>query len=150
MISTKWFRNNNLDDVIKIRAEVLVNEQKLNNSFVQDMFDSFAKSVIVYDNRKAVATGRLLYNDGKYIIDKLCVLKEHRNMAYEDLIIRMLVRKAVDMGAEKTYFCLSNIDISCNPQIHSILEKIGFIPDSKENEIIIMVKHGDVGGDCGK
>lgn len=150
MISTKWFRNNDLDDVVRIRTEVLVDEQKLDNSFVQDIFDSFAKSVIVYENKKAIATGRLIFNDGKYIIDKLCVLKDHRNMAYEDLIIRMLVRKAVDMGTQKTYFCLSNIDISCNPKIHSILERIGFVPDSRENEILTMVKHGDVGGDCEK
>lgn len=150
MISTKWFQNDNLDDVLKIRTEVFINELNLDNSSIYDNYDSFGKNVLVYDNGKAIGTGRLIFNDGKYIIDKLCVLKEHRNNSYGELIIRMLVRKAVDMGALKTYSFINKADIATIPEIQVILDKIGFVVDSEENGNLIVVKHGDVGGHCGK
>lgn len=150
MISTKWFQNNDLGDVLKIRTEVFVNELNLNNSSIHDDYDSFGKSVLVYDNGKAIGTGRLIFNDGKYIIDKLCVLKEYRNNSYGELIIRMLVRKAVDMGAQKTYSLINKADLSTESQLQGIFHKIGFVSDGEENGNLIMVKHGDVGGHCGK
>lgn len=149
MISTKWFQSNDLDDVLKIRTMVFINELNFDTSLVNDEYDSFGKSVLVYDNEKAIGTGRLIFNDGKYLIDKLCVLKEYRNNSYGELIIRMLVRKAVDMGAEKTY---SYINLSDNSllKIQGIFEKIGFIADGEVSGKLVMVKYGDVGGHCAK
>ncbi len=149
MISTKWFQSNDLDDVLKIRTTVFINELNLDTSLVNDEYDSFGKSVLVYDNGKAIGTGRLIFNDGKYLIDKLCVLKDYRNNSYGELIIRMLVRKAVDMGAEKTY---SYISLSDNLllKIQSIFEKIGFVADGEISGKLVMVKYGDVGGHCAK
>ncbi len=149
MISTKWFQSNDLDDVLKIRTMVFINELNFDTSLVNDEYDSFGKSVLVYDNGKAIGTGRLIFNDGKYLIDKLCVLKEYRNNSYGELIIRMLVRKAVDMGAEKTY---SYINLSDNSllKIQGIFEKIGFIADGEVSGKLVMVKYGDVGGHCAK
>jgi len=149
MISTKWFQSNDLDDVLKIRTAVFVNELNFDTSLVHDEYDSFGKSVLVYDNGKAIGTGRLIFNNGKYLIDKLCVLKEYRNNSYGELIIRMLVRKAVDMGAEKTY---SYINLSDNllSKIQAIFEKIGFIAEGEVNGKLTMVKYGDVGGHCAK
>lgn len=149
MISTKWFQSNDLDDVLKIRTTVFINELNLDNSLVNDEYDSFGKSVLVYDNGKAIGTGRLIFNDGKYLIDKLCVLKDYRNNSYGELIIRMLVRKAVDMGAEKTYSYISLSDNSLL-KIQSIFEKIGFVADGEISEKLVMVKYGDVGGHCAK
>lgn len=153
MVSTKWFQSNDLrdlDDVLKIRTEVFVNELHFDSSLIHDEYDSFGKSVLVYDNGNAIGTGRLIFNDGKYIIDKLCVLKEYRNNSYGELIIRMLVRKAVDMGAEKTYSYIDIADSSSKSKIQVIFEKVGFIADSEANEKLAMVKYGDVGGHCGK
>ncbi len=149
MISTKWFQSNDLDDVLKIRTTVFINELNLDNSLVNDEYDSFGKSVLVYDNGKAIGTGRLIFNDGKYLIDKLCVLKDYRNNSYGELIIRMLVRKAVDMGAEKTYSYISLSDNSLL-KIQSIFEKIGFVADGEISGKLVMVKYGDVGGHCAK
>lgn len=149
MISTKWFQNNDLDDVLKIRTAVFVNELNFDTSLVHDEYDSFGKNVLVYDNGNAIGTGRLIFNDGKYLIDKLCVLKEYRNNSYGELIIRMLVRKAVNMGAEKTYSYINLSDNSLS-KIQAIFEKIGFIIDSEVNGKLTMVKYGDVGGHCAK
>ena len=141
MISTKWFQGINLDEVLNIRKLVFESELNFDSSYIYDDFDSFSKSVLVYDSRKPVGTGRLTFKDGKYLIDKICVLKEYRNNAYGELIIRMLVRKAVDTGAEKTY---AHVDKG----IKKLFEKIGFIVDEELENELIMVKHGDVGGHC--
>jgi len=150
MISTKWFQSNDLDDVLKIRTMVFINELNFDTSLVNDEYDSFGKSVLVYDNGKAIGTGRLIFNDGKYLIDKLCVLKEYRNNSYGELIIRMLVRKAVDMGAEKTYSYIDSADSKSRLKIQSIFEKVGFIADGEVSGKLVMVKYGDVGGHCAK
>jgi predicted GNAT family N-acyltransferase len=150
MVSTKWFQSNDLADVLKIRTEVFINELNFDNSSISDNYDSFGKSVLVYENGKAVGTGRLIFKDGKYIIDKLCVLKEYRNNSYGELIVRMLVRKAVDMGAQKTYSFINKYDKAYKSQLQEIYDKVGFVVDGEENENLIVVKHGDVGGHCGK
>jgi predicted GNAT family N-acyltransferase len=148
MISTKWFQGNNLNEVLSIRNEVFVNEFNFDISSIYDEYDSFGKNVLVYINEKAIGTGRLIFNNGKYVIDNLCVLKEFRNNSYGELIIRMLVRKAVDMGAEKTYSYIDNTDIISASKIKGIFEKIGFIMDKEEDGKSIMVKYGDIGGHC--
>lgn len=143
MISTKWLQEDNLEEVLKIRTAVFENELNFEREYIYDDYDSFGKNVLLYDSGKAVGTGRLIFKDGKYLIDKICVLKEFRKNAYGELIIRMLVRKAVDMGAEKTYVHIDNT-------LRNLFEKIGFIVDSEAEEKLIMIKYGDVGGHCGK
>ncbi len=143
MISTKWLQGGNLEEVLKIRTAVFENELNFEREYIYDDYDSFGKNVLLYDSGKAAGTGRLIFKDGKYLIDKICVLKEFRKNAYGELIIRMLVRKAVDMGAEKTYAHIDN-------KLRNLFEKIGFIADSETEEKLIMIKYGDVGGHCGK
>ena len=141
MISTKWIQGVNLEEVFKIRSLVFGNELNFDNSYIHDDFDGFGKNVLLYDSEKPVGTGRLIFKDGKYIIDKICVLKEFRNNSYGELIIRMLVRKAFDIGADKTY-------VSVEQKFQKLFEKIGFIVDSNLEDKLIMIKYGDVGGHC--
>jgi predicted GNAT family N-acyltransferase len=150
MVSTKWFQGNDLTEVLKIRTKFFINELNFDNSSISDEYDSFGKNVMVYDDGIAVATGRLIFKDGKYIIDKLCVLKEYRNNSYGELLVRMLVRKAVDMGAQKTYSLINKADLSSEYHFQEIYDKIGFVVDGEENGNLIVVKHGDVGGHCEK
>ena len=120
MISTKWFQQNNLDDILKIRTEVYCTEFNLSSDLISDEDDIFAHNVLLYEDNTPVGTGRLSYKSEKYIIDKLCVLKEHRNKNYEDLIIRMLVRKAINMGAEDVYTYIDDVHIEL--KLKNILE----------------------------
>lgn len=144
MILTKWVQEANLDEVFRIRKNVFVNELGYENDCIQDMYDSFGKNVLLFDSDMAVGTGRLIFKDGKYVIDKVCVAKQFRRNSYGDLIIRLLVRKAVDMGAEDTY-------IYAVPQMEKLLKKIGFvIEEHLADGILLMVKHGDVCGHCCK
>ncbi|NLK63782.1 MAG: GNAT family N-acetyltransferase [Tissierellia bacterium] len=136
MISTRWFQgNNNLSDVLSIRKEVYADTDTLS-----DFYDEFAFNAVLYVDDVPAGTARLLFKDGMYFIDMLCVKKQFKGLNYEDLLIRLLVRKAVTIGAEKTY-------IESDKDLQKILEKIGFIRIS--NDKTLMVKEGDVGGCCG-
>ncbi|HPV84947.1 MAG TPA: hypothetical protein PL127_01815 [Sedimentibacter sp.] len=138
MISTRWFQGkSNLSDVLSIRKEVFAEENREEN--ITDFYDEFAFNAVLYEDDVPAVTARLSFKEGKYFIDKLCIKKQFTGLRYEDLLVRLLVRKAVTIGAEKTY-------IEADESIEKILENIGFtkVPNNKA----LMVKEGDVGGHC--
>ncbi|HAQ39490.1 MAG TPA: hypothetical protein DCM73_00690 [Clostridiales bacterium] len=143
MVSTKWMQGiDNISAALEIRKKVFYNELQVADSCMPDIYDEFAFSVVVYEDDIPAGTGRLLFKDGKYIIDNLCVLRQFRGKNYGDLIIRMLVRKGVNMGSKKTY---AEVDESCA----AIFKNIGFEKiKSLENGRQLMMKEGDVGGHC--
>ena len=53
----------------------------------------------------------------------------------------MLVRKAVDIGADKTYTYIDS-------KLKNLFEKVGFIVEKEQDDTLLMVKYGDVGGHC--
>lgn len=142
MVSTKWFQGlDNLGSFLEIRKKVFCEELNMDDKFATDFYDEFAFNAVLYDDGKPAGTGRLIFKDGKYFVDKLCVLKEYRGNAYGNLIIRMLVRKAVTIGAEKTY-------AEINEMYKPLFEKMGFVEVINEENIVLMMKTGDVGGHC--
>ncbi len=143
MVSTKWFQGiENIETCMELRRKVFCEELKLNENNLKDAYDNFAFNVVVYEDDNPAGTGRLLFKEGKYFIDKICVLEEFRSRNYGNLIVRMLVRKAVTIGAEQIYSCIDEKYIG-------LYEKIGFVKSaSDELGCIIMVKDGDVGGCC--
>ena len=143
MISTKWFQGrDSLNIVLEIRKKVFCEELKIGQDLISDVYDDFAFNAVVFEDDVPAGTGRLLFKEGKYIIDMLCVLKEFRSNHYGDLIVRMLVRKAVNMGAENTY-------ATVNGNCMYLFENIGFEKiTTYENGESLMVKVGDVGGHC--
>lgn len=144
MISTKWVQGrNNINEALEIRKKVFIEETKIKEN-ISDNFDDFAFNVVVYEDDVPVGTGRLLFKDGRYFIDNVCVLKEFRGRYYADLIIRMLVRRAINMGAEKTY-------TDCSESLKMLFEQIGFETiNTNEQGINFMMKIGDVSGHCKK
>lgn len=141
MISTKWFQEKNLEDVLELRRNVFLEELNYEEKFIQDEYDVFAKNVVVYEDRIAIGTGRLIFKDRKYVIDKLCVKKEYRNKKYGDLIIRMLVRKAITIGAKQTYAVINN-------RCERLFNRIKFVKESSSDGRIVMRKDGDIISDC--
>nr|WP_312580022.1 GNAT family N-acetyltransferase [Sedimentibacter sp.] len=143
MVSTKWFKGiENSEIYFEIRKKVFCDELNMDCEFIKDNYDEYSYNVVLYEDEKAAGTGRLIFKDGKYLIDKLCVLSEYRGNSYGELIVRMLVRKAVTTGAVKTY---SVIDAKCK----SLFEKAGFKETGADvNGDLVMIKEGDVGGHC--
>ena len=77
MISTKWFQNNDLAEVLNIRTEVFINELNFNNSSISDEYDSFGKSVMVYDDGKDTAgTEEKLRGEQNEVTDLLSAYHE--------------------------------------------------------------------------
>lgn len=143
MILTKWFQGKeNLEQVMEIRKNVFLNEMNLDEELISDFYDEFAFNLVAYEDEIAVGTGRLIFKESKYFLDKICVIKDFRGKCYEDLIIRMLVRKAINIKAEETYSYVEET-------YQLIFNKIGFKEISRdENNNILMMKIGDVGGNC--
>lgn len=142
MIFTKWFQGkNNIHESIKIRNNVFIEEMNLPQYSITDIYDDFAFNVIAYHDSIPVGTGRLLFKNGMYFIDNVCVIKEYRRKHIADLIVRMLVRKAVNLGAEKTY-------TEVNLSLKELFENIGFKLEDSNGDTQVLVKTGDVGGHC--
>lgn len=142
MISTKWLHGkNNISEAAEIRRKVFIEEMNLDDK-VYDIYDDFAFSAVICEDEVPVGSGRLLFKDGRYFIDNICVLKEYRGRHYGDLIVRMLVRRAFNMGAEKTCALVDN-------NYRHLFENIGFIKtEEHEDGKLLMMKTGDVGGHC--
>ncbi|WP_312699869.1 GNAT family N-acetyltransferase [Sedimentibacter sp.] len=98
--------------------------------------------LLIYEDDTLAGAGRLVYNDGKYFIENLSVKEEFRGRAYGELAVRMLVRRAVNMGAEKTYALIDK-------DITRLFEKIGFTKlEETSGNTYLMCMQGDVGGHC--
>jgi len=148
MIYTEWKYYPELEDCYNIRTKVFIEEQKGTIVEDQDEYDAVADHVVVYENNQPVATGRLVNKEGQFILGRIAVLREYRGKGYGDLVIRLLVRRAFDMGATSVYIYA---------QHHAIpfYEKLGFKMVGKEFEEVEkqkveMIRISDVGGNCRK
>lgn len=141
MISTKWFQGMT-EESPYMEIMKCVSDELRDSGAEADIYDRFAFHLVIYQDSRPFGTGRLLFKNGRYFIDNIYILKEFRGKRYSDLIIRMLVRKAYDIGAEETYASVEN-------KYKSIFENIGFTVAEIEDEFnVLMVKLGDVGGHC--
>lgn len=113
---------NDLSEVFDIRRKVFIEEQHIPDEIEFDELDAEAMHVIVYEesgSKKAVATGRIIY-DGEYCrIGRIAVLKEYRGKKYGDFTVRMLLNKA---------FTADIHEVTIDAQVKAIefYHKIGF------------------------
>ena len=136
MVHGKWiFYTDELDDVKAVLSKVYDEEI----IFTEE--DIYGFNIVVYENETPASCGRLKYNDGKFTIGRLCTIPEKRGMAFADLALRMLIRKAFDMGAE-------NVSVKTPADAVGYFERLNFkATEWSENEVI-MTKFEDVGGCC--
>ena len=136
MVHGKWiFYTDELDDVKAVLSKVY------DEHIVFTDEDIYGFNIVVYENETPVSCGRLNYNDEKFTIGRLCTIPEKRGMAFADLALRMLVRKAFDMGAE-------SVSVKTPADAVTYFERLNFkVTDRAENEVI-MTKFEDVGGCC--
>lgn len=152
MIRTKCSIGDKVEDVLTdahiIRIKVFVNEQNVSEELELDGKDKEAYHIVIYDKETPVATGRLLLENGEYIIGRIAVIKKERKNGYGDLVVRILIRKAFDLGANK-------VIVHAQISAMKFYEKIGFVTSGEEYiedgtgiPHINMVKHEDVSGNC--
>ena len=149
MISTEWILGVNekdLGDARAIRRKVFCEEQQIDESIETDGLDSSAIHVMLYYDDIPAATGRLLVMAQEFSIGRVAVLPEFRGKRLGDLVMRLLIRTAYNMGADKQW-------IHAQLPVRGFYEKLGFVPYGEVYEEagiphITMVREGDISGSC--
>lgn len=119
-----------MNEIAPIRLEVFGAEQGIKEDIIFDETDEVAIHAIVYKdiNRTIpVGAGRLYKTDNgeEYKIGRIAVKKEERGQGFGDFIVRMLVDKALMMGADRVL-------IGSQPHAVAFYEKIGFRPTGEK------------------
>lgn len=142
MIQGKWLKGrDDLEQAFKIRLKVFVEEQNVPEEIEIDEIDPIADHALVYDGDKPAATGRVYQEQGIYMVGRIAVLKEYRGKGLGDLVTRMLLCRAFDMGAQEVH-------IHAQLQALKFYEKLNFkaygeIYDEAGIEHTSMVIHRD-------
>ena len=119
--------NGDLAEVMDIRIKVFVDEQGFPLEEEKDEYDARAVHALLYDdNHEPAATGRLyIDNDGYWHLGRIAVLKEKRGQQLGDLVMRMLLDKAIGVGAQ-------HFRLSAQKQAEGFYAIYGFTPYGEE------------------
>lgn len=112
-----------MEEIAPIRRKVFATELGFPEDILFDEADETAIHALAYKdiNRTIpVASGRLYKTEeGDYKIGRIAVVKEERKQGFGDFIVRMLVDKALMMGADR-------VIVGSQPHAIQFYEKIGF------------------------
>ena len=150
MIETKWFTGDsdkNLADAHFIRRVVFMDEQNVSEEEEMDGTDAGAIHLVAYEGGAPVATGRILIEGEKYILGRIAVLKEKRGQGFGDFIMRLLIRRAYELGGNRQ-------EIHAQLQAAPFYAKLGFRAYGEEFmeaniPHTMMEREGDIAGPCG-
>ena len=104
-------------DICAIRYEVFVDEQNVPEDLEIDGLDNEAKHVLAFVDGVPIGTGRIL-SDGH--IGRVAVLKDYRGLGIGKLIMKELIKWALDMNLEKVW-------LSSQWHAHSFYLDLGFV-----------------------
>lgn len=149
MIRIKWYiGNDDLVDAYTIRSKVFINEQNIAENLEFDNKDGEAHHIVIYDDDRPVATGRLINENNQFTIGRIAVLKEERRNGYGNLVVKNLIRKASSLGGDK-------VIVHAQMRAAEFYKSIGFKKSSSEYieketgiEHIDMVANIDVLSSC--
>ncbi len=114
-----------LSEALWIRDEVFTKEQGFANPD-QDKFDAAACHVLLRENGRPVATGRVFREEtgGPYILGRIAVLKAWRGRSLGRLLVEELEKIAAGQGAET---------LELGAQLYAVpfYRKCGFLPTGK-------------------
>ncbi|WP_343210226.1 GNAT family N-acetyltransferase [Anaerolentibacter hominis] len=119
------FYGSDLSDVLRIREQVFLEEQKAEQSMVWNEDDQTAAHLIIYDGTKPVATGRLVKEEDGYKIGRIAVCKDERGKEYGDFVVRILLERAFQCQGDK---------VKVTAQLHAVpfYERYGFQKSGEE------------------
>lgn len=120
MFKANWIDGReDLSQPFAIRMEVFCDEQGYAREIECDEYDQLAQHILIVENGELVATGRLLETDGVYKLGRIAVRKPFRGQGFGDMVVRLMLDKALSMGAQKFY-------ISSQMYIKEFYKKFGF------------------------
>lgn len=117
-----------LEKEFNIRQEVFVKEQGVPPEVELDDFDTLhapCKHILVEVDGEAVGTGRVRFVDEFGKLERICVLKQHRNLGLGKVIVKELEQIAREQGMKK---------VKLHSQSHAkeFYEKLGYEVQSDE------------------
>ena len=140
MVQGKWFpMGSDISEALAVRQAVF--------GTAADDLDAAAQQVVIYREGKPVGSARLYWADGAFQLDKLGVLEAERNKGYGDLLIRLLLFKALTHSA-----ALITLDTPADTR--AFFAKYGFQEDGEQSGLTRMHILGDnvqlshCGGNC--
>lgn len=130
-----------LSDAFEIRREVFVEEMGILPEIEFNDEDNMAVHAIIYEEtaariepkengehaerKRAVATGRMMFDGEICRIEHIAVLKDFRGRQYDELVIRILLNKAFTSGIHKV---MAHVPAS----MLELFTEIGFHTDHDE------------------
>lgn len=105
------------NDAYAVRKQVFMDEQGFSTEL--DETDKIATHVILYDNDKPIATGRIYQENGEYHIGRICVLKAYRKNHLASIVMQTLE----EIGFKQT----DTIYLSAQLQAKGFYEKLGYL-----------------------
>lgn len=84
-----------------IRTTVFVDEQKVPMEEEIDEHEDEAIHFVGYEGDKPVAASRLRFVDKYGKLERICILKEHRNKSYGSKIIQAMEKEVLKKGINK-------------------------------------------------
>lgn len=108
-----------------IRQAVFVEEQGFSAITEFDAVDDVALHVLVSEDGEPAATARLYEQDGAWHIGRVAVLKEHRGRGVGEIAMRILMQKAVQLGAQEVH-------VGAQRQAEGFYLRLGFTPCGPE------------------
>ncbi|MCL1843572.1 MAG: GNAT family N-acetyltransferase [Defluviitaleaceae bacterium] len=122
MLTVKWFmgEKDDLSDAYAIRREVFCGEQNCPEDEEFDGSDDSCVHLVMYEDEKPVATGRVLIGDDYFKIGRVATLKTHRGIGLGKSIVQTLIGACVAMGGHRQI-------IHAQTVAQGFYEKLGFV-----------------------
>lgn len=125
MVTNRWFLGvDDISDAMMIRDTVFVEEQNVPLEIEHDKYDKTALHLVVYADGVPVGCARMVPQEAGFKFGRIAVLKEERGKHYGDLIMRLLLFKAFQMGASQAHL---------GAQLHAaqFYTRFGFVRDGE-------------------
>ncbi len=137
MITSRWFKGKEeLAEIIELRREIFGEGSSV------DFYDEFSFNLGIYEEDNGlVGIGRLLSKNGKFFIDNFGVKEKFQRKYYGDFMLRILLRKAYEIGIKKVY-------VQCSEDVVGFFKKLDFLEENLNDKIYLLSRQGDVSSGC--
>lgn len=136
MIEGKWFAQG-----ADIGQPLLIRDSVFGRG--RDALDDMAQQLVIYREGDPVGTGRLWWENGTFHAGDIGVLSDERGKGYGDLLVRLLIYKAVTHHAQ-------SILLLCPQALMPFFERFGFIAQDGGDPAEMLLHPLDECAGCGK
>ncbi len=135
MIEGKWFPQG-----ADIRTPLQLREAVFGRG--RDVLDDEAQQVVVYREGAPVGAARLWWRDGGFWAGDVGVLPDARGQGYGDLLVRLLLYKALSHRA-------ADVTLVCPASLSPFFARYGFAAVAAGDPVTMRVLAGDIALGCG-